>query len=196
MGRDKLQLIVEGRPLVSHAIDALVGAGASEVIAIGGPRGDLGSLGARVVPDTHPGEGPLGAILTALSQAACDLVAVVSGDTAGLVADDVERLVLATEPADVDAVVAVLDGESQPLLACYRRDAVLPGWQELFDSGERSPRRALGVLRCRDLVMDGARITDLDSGDDLRRYAARRRRPDRGPDTAVDPAGEERGPTT
>ena len=176
MGRDKLFVPVDGRPLVGHAIDALSQAGAAAVLGVGGREDLLAPLGVHVLADRYPGEGPLGAVVTALSSAGHDLVVVVSGDTTGVTASDVTALVDAAEVSSVDVVVADLDGTPQPLLACYRRRRVLPVWSELFDAGERSPMRALASVSHRLLAMEASRIIDLDCPDDVHRYAASRRR--------------------
>jgi molybdenum cofactor guanylyltransferase len=171
MGTDKALLAVEGRPLVSRARDALVSAGASEVLAVGGDTEALGALDLRTVADRHPGEGPLGGIVTALAAAREDQVVILPCDHpdvgAGLVIDLVARLVDSTAAA----VVPVAGGRLHAVVGAYRRDA-LPALQAAFDAGERTTHRALrgiGVEEIDDLPSE--LLVDLDSPDDLRRYA-------------------------
>ncbi|HEU5454982.1 MAG TPA: NTP transferase domain-containing protein, partial [Nocardioides sp.] len=83
MGTDKALLEVDGIPLARRVANALRAAGADPVVAVGGDLEALGALGLHAEPDLHPGEGPLGAILTALAATteavvvgrACDLPA-------------------------------------------------------------------------------------------------------------------------
>src|SRR5258708_2361905 len=74
VGTDKALLVVAGRALARTAADALLAAGAARVVAVGGDRAGLEALGLEVVVDEHPGEGPLGAILTALAATDEDVV--------------------------------------------------------------------------------------------------------------------------
>src|SRR5205085_1408893 len=62
--------------------DALRAAGADPVVAIGGDEPALRALGLTVVADAHPGEGPLGGIITALEALGerAELVAVLACD--------------------------------------------------------------------------------------------------------------------
>jgi molybdopterin-guanine dinucleotide biosynthesis protein A len=66
MGRDKAFVVVDGEPMVVRVARALRGAGADEVVAVGGDEARLSALGLAHLPDDHPGEGPLGGVLTAL----------------------------------------------------------------------------------------------------------------------------------
>ena len=70
MGRDKALLPVGGVPMALRVADALRAAGADEVVAVGGDATALAALGLTVVPDDHPGAGPLAAIVTALAAGA------------------------------------------------------------------------------------------------------------------------------
>jgi molybdopterin-guanine dinucleotide biosynthesis protein A len=70
MGRDKALLPVGGVPMALRVADALRAAGADEVVAVGGDATALAALGLTVVPDDHPGVGPLAAIVTALAAGA------------------------------------------------------------------------------------------------------------------------------
>ncbi|MBK9970940.1 MAG: NTP transferase domain-containing protein [Acidimicrobiaceae bacterium] len=70
MGRDKALVPVHGAPMVMHVVSALRSAGCDPVQAIGGDAPALAALGLDVVGDGHPGEGPLGGVITALAASA------------------------------------------------------------------------------------------------------------------------------
>ena len=65
MGRDKALIEIDGVAMVTIAVEALRAAGAADVWVVGGDRGAIEALGHRWVPDLHPGEGPLGGVITA-----------------------------------------------------------------------------------------------------------------------------------
>jgi molybdopterin-guanine dinucleotide biosynthesis protein A len=184
MGRDKALLEVGGTTLVGRAVDALRHAGAAHVAVVGGDRDALAALGLRAVliADDHPGEGPLGGLVTALrtSPAALDPVVVLSCDLPGITAAAVARLVaaLAAEPELDVAAAARTDpdpdrplGDVHPLVAAYRRGALAVA-AATFAAGERRLRTAVADLRVRAVdvgppavVRNANRPSDLAAGD-------------------------------
>ena len=147
MGTDKATLVVGDRALAAIAADALKEAGAAEVFSVGGDADVLRALGLDHVPDRWPGEGPLGAIVTAVGAAAHDVVCVLACDLPEVAAAAVHEVVDALGP-EVDAAVATAGGREHPLLAAFRRSA-LPALEAAFVSGERAVRAALDSLDVR-----------------------------------------------
>jgi molybdopterin-guanine dinucleotide biosynthesis protein A len=171
MGVDKATLAVRGRPLVTYPRDALRSAGAREVLAVGGDREALAALGLTVVADEHPGEGPLGGIVTALRVATEPVVVVLACDLPAITCEVVRRLVDAVGPG-VDAAVPVRDGRLEVVAAAYRRRA-LPRLERAFAAGGRSPSQVISRLTVRELrdLPRGA-LVDLDRPCEARRYDA------------------------
>lgn len=168
MGRDKALLEVAGRPLAAVAAGALEGAGASEVFCVGGDLGGLRAQGLVVAADQHPGEGPLGALITALGLATEDVVMVLSCDLPGASATAVAAVVhsLTTAPR-ADLAVPVAGGRRQWLHAAYRR-RTLPHWAAAFAAGERSLRRPAAHLEVVDVEgLDSSWLLDVDVPGDL-----------------------------
>jgi molybdopterin-guanine dinucleotide biosynthesis protein A len=146
MGSDKAFVVVGGRPMAAIAVDALVAAGAGEVLAVGGDRDRLAGLGCVAVPDRWPGAGPLAGLVTALSVAAFELVAVLACDLPRVTAAAVSVVVGALAGAPGAAVALPwVDGRPQPLLAAYRRSA-LPALERSLAGGVRAVREALAGL--------------------------------------------------
>lgn len=180
MGTDKAFVTApDGRPLVVVAAEALGGAGAARTIVVGGDRGGIEALGLGWVADLHPGEGPLGGIVTALASADHDLVVVLACDMPEVDREVPAALVEAmlAEPS-AGVAVAVAGEREQPLTSCWRRSMALGVLEAAFAGGERAPRYLLdrlGVVRVAGLPLH--RLADVDSPDDLRRYAERPLRP-------------------
>lgn len=174
MGRDKaLVALPDGRPLARVAADALRGAGAAPVVAVGGPP-ELRGHGLDVVADLHPGAGPLGGVLTALAALDAAIVVVLTCDLPAITAHEVQALLDALGRAPTAAAaVAVLDGQRQYLSAAYRRGAARP-LSAAFAAGERSVRRAATGL---DVVevhgLDPAHLADADTPDELAAHVPR-----------------------
>jgi molybdopterin-guanine dinucleotide biosynthesis protein A len=131
MGQDKALLPYAGRPLVEHAVRLLQAAGFTPHIL--GTRPDLAAY-APVIPDLHPGCGPLAGIEAALTAS--------SGDWSLLIAVDLPLLpcfflgYLATRTAitGASATIPTLAGRPQPLCAIYHRN-LLPGITHAIKSG-------------------------------------------------------------
>jgi molybdopterin-guanine dinucleotide biosynthesis protein A len=148
MGTDKALVAVGpgGRPLASVALAALRAAGAVEVAAVGGDRPGLAALGFSYVADRHPGEGPLGGLVSALAAAPCEVVAVLACDLPDVEAGAVRAVVAAL--GDAAIAVPVVDGRLQVLLAAYHRRC-LPHLEAAFAAGVRAVHRALAGLDVR-----------------------------------------------
>jgi len=173
MGTDKATLEVGGRALAATVARALDEAGASSVLCIGGDLVGLAALGLDARPDEHPGQGPLGGLITALGLATTDLVVVLSCDLPAIDAATVSALVSALVAAPTASVAAPVVGRhTQTLTAAYRRSA-RPHLAQAFVAGERSVRRALAGLGLAPVGdLDPTRLVDVDRPADLRRYAA------------------------
>jgi molybdopterin-guanine dinucleotide biosynthesis protein A len=175
MGRDKAFVEIDGQPMVILALRALTAAGATGVVAVGGDASALGALGLETIPDTAPGEGPLGGILDALEHSNDDVVVVLACDQPNI-NQELVRLLVKTI-ADRDAAVPVVDGVPQPLAAAYARRS-RSRLRTAFDSGERSPRAALVELDwCAIEDVDPSWVRDVDEPGDVARYAAERQPP-------------------
>lgn len=170
MGTDKALLPVDGVPMARRVADAVLAAGAAEVLAIGGDASGLGALGLRVVPDDMPGAGPLPATTTALRAAGQPVVLVVSCD---LVAPSPPAMAavaasLGAAAPEVHAAVPLVDGHDQWTHAAWRIGAASV-LEDLQARGVTSLRRAadgLRLVRVHDL--DPAAVADADTPTALR----------------------------
>jgi molybdopterin-guanine dinucleotide biosynthesis protein A len=165
MGADKALLDVNGRPLAVRVAEALRAAGATHVVAVGGDLDGLRAMGLDAVPDQHPGEGPLGGILTALAVATEDVVMVLACDLPGADATAIGAVVDALDDADVAAPRH--DGRQELLHAAYHRRAQ-PALAAAFAEGERAVHRAcrgLDVVSVEGLA--GTALADADTPEEL-----------------------------
>lgn len=152
MGVDKAFIELDGQTLLDRAVDALRAAAADPVVVVGGDEARILDAGHRFVADRHPGEGPLGGIITALEAVDTELVVVLACDL--IEASPVAVTSLVGAAGDADVVVPVVEGRAQWLHAAWRRSA-LPALQGAFAGGERAPRRALDGLRVVE-ILDGS----------------------------------------
>lgn len=169
MGRDKALIEVEGTPMVRRVVAALHAAGCAPVVAIGGDRAALESLGVVVVDDLFPGEGPLGGVITALARSLADVVAIASCDLPHLGGATIASLLAAMDGGpgadEPDVALAVTD-RPHPTCAAWRRSA-LPSLQGVFDAGERRLTAALAVLRTAEIQVDAQDLANVNTPGDL-----------------------------
>ena len=118
MGQDKALMVVDGKPLLLHAIEQLK-PHVRELLVIGELR-KYGHIWPDVLPDEIPGLGPLGGIVTAMGAARHDRLLVLAVDVPGVN----ERLLewLTRElPEEADALVPRHAEQLEPLVAAYHR---------------------------------------------------------------------------
>lgn len=147
MGADKAFVSYFGVPMALCVATALRGAGCTPIIAVGGDAEGLHSLGFDVVPDSWPGEGPLGGVITALEHlAAHEVVVAVACDLPLLTAATVEALVAALLEAPASMAAVAITDRMQPLCVAWRpaastelRAAMLAGDRRLYDVLGRLP---------------------------------------------------------
>jgi molybdopterin-guanine dinucleotide biosynthesis protein A len=144
MGRDKALLPVGGVPMAERVARALEAGGCTPVVLVGGDGAGLATLGRPWVPDRHPGEGPVGGVLTALATsgtdvmvAACDLPDL-DGHTVAAV------LAAAADHPEADVVVAETT-RLEPMLAWWpaRSQRLL---QRAFAGGTRSLHEVIATV--------------------------------------------------
>lgn len=162
MGRDKASLPVDGVPMAVRVAEAARAAGAVEVVSIGAPVDGVAHR-----PDDHPGEGPLGAVLTALRWAGDRRVLVLSCDLVSPSPTVMQRAVDALGPAH-HLAVPLAEGRPQWLHAAWAPPGPIDELEARFAAGERSIHRAAA-----DLVAvyydepDLAALADADTPADL-----------------------------
>jgi len=174
MGADKALLLVDGTALARRVADGLSAGGADPVVAIGGDLAALVALGLTAVPDLHPGEGPLGGILTALAYATergATTLLVAACDHPDLDGATVGTLLAGLAGAPDDVVVAhARDAQGTiPLLLALRVGPALTAATARFAAGRRSVRALLEAVPAVVVAnLDGPPLADADRPTDLR----------------------------
>ncbi len=161
MGTDKAMLQVAGVAMARRVADALVAAGCSPVVAIGGNEADLGGIGLAPVGDDFPGEGPLGGVLTALTVGSPVVVA--ACDLAHLGGATVRSLIDALGHHDAAMAFSV---RAEPLCAIWSERAS-PVLRARFDAGERAMHRAIEGLDIAWVTVLPEELRNINTPDEL-----------------------------
>jgi molybdenum cofactor guanylyltransferase len=170
MGRDKALLPFRGGVL-AQAIAKEVKAAAGWAAFVGSPAKEVPS-GFGMVPDSYPGEGPLGGILTALQNTTADWNLIVACDMPHVSAAFLRQLLDAAEAWDVDALLpAGPSHRLEPLCAVYHRRA-RQALDAAFASGQRKVIGALeGLPVAVLLVGEAAPLQNVNTPADWAAYA-------------------------
>jgi len=136
MGEPKALLDWQGQTAVEHAVAVVCeGTGHGPVCVVRAPGQELPPIDAIVVDDAIAHEGPLAALHAGLFALTGEAdVAFACGVDTPLLAPAFVRAVLRTLHKGDDAVVPIIGGRSQPLLAAYRV-RIAPRLRALLDDG-------------------------------------------------------------
>jgi len=146
MGRDKALLEENGVTLVARVADVVSSvAGNATIVA---PVGRYEGLGVPVLNDSWPGEGPLGGILTALSQNKAEWNLIVAVDMPHLDSGYLQTLLTAAGQGRETVIPAHANGDMEPLCGVYHSSA-LHELRRFFDSGGRRVKDALQTIPLR-----------------------------------------------
>ena len=167
MGRDKALVEIDGVPMVRRVADVLVANACRPVVAIGPAHL---AAGLDAVADEHPGEGPLGGILTALHAVAPQPVLVVACDLPWLDTATVAAVLAATHEAtesggSVDVVMAVAQ-RREPLCAVWMPASVIDA-ERAFAAGERAVHRVAAGLRVVEVFVGARGLINVNAPEDL-----------------------------
>lgn len=174
-GRDKLAELLDGRPLLDHAIAAVLTV-SDDVVVVVEPGADRSvPAGVRVVQDRVAFEGPLAGVavgLAALTDDA-DRVIVVAGDMPSLSPGVLRSLLDALGDPPTIAAAVLDDGGPMPM--AVRRAEAARSAGELLDAGERRlralPDRLVATVvpgtTWRTVDPEGLTLRDIDRPSDL-----------------------------
>ena len=169
MGRPKALLDWHGLPAVTHAVEVVRdGVAGGAVLVVRAPGQELPPIDAIVVDDAVAHGGPLAALLAGLEalEGRAEVAFACGVDTPLLVPAFVHVVCASLRNGD-DAVVPVIDGRAQPLLAAYRV-AIVPHLRALLAHGRPGLRDIPDVCSVRELseqeLLADAALAEADPG--------------------------------
>ena len=170
MGRDKARLPFRGMLLIEAVAREVEKAAGSAVLV--GYRDPVPGL--LSIPDLHPGEGPLGGILTVLHHSPAEWNLVVACDMPEASAGFLNLLLDKAASSGAAALVpAGPSGMAEPLCAVYHRSC-RAAFDQVFDQGRRKVTEALAaVATIRLSVPETLYFQNVNTPDDWSGYAAK-----------------------
>lgn len=158
MGTEKADLRLGDRSFLQVLLDVLVPI-SERVLVVGRHNASVRPTPALAfIPDSLPGAGPLGGLITGLAASHSEKIMSVACDMPLVTAEAVELLVQECDERH-DVAVPETDGRLHPLCAAYRRDC-LPAMQDAFDRGERSVLSFYDRVRVKRVTEERLRAVD------------------------------------
>ncbi len=164
-GRDKLLEPVGQGLLVDHPIMTLRAVFGHRVALIGDCDPRISSRADLIIPDQHPGTGPIGGIVSGLVHCQC-AVLVLAGDLCSIEPSSVKLLIQsARDDSAADAIVAKTD-RLEPCVGMYRLSALD---HLAFALNQKSCRlyEVLNKMNTRCVPIDAARLRNINHQQDL-----------------------------
>ena len=166
MGTTKALIPIEGVTLLERAVGA-VNQVADEVFVVGG---DVAHPLAEHVADLHPGEGPLGGLLSGLARARNEYLLLVSCDLPQLDPAVLGSMMDSLERSGADYVVPLVHGRRQWHCSAWHRRAMF-ALESKFATGVRSFWEATTAMQeCAMVFADPSPFIDLDTAEELGDY--------------------------
>ena len=157
MGVPKATLKWNGGTFLEHAVALLRPFCEDIIIAVQQGQPLPAMANCKIVVDEQPGLGPLGGLVASLAASKDDWHLTLACDLP-LVRSEVLHL-LCENAQGVDAVVPLVGGRLQPLVAAYARACLEPG-REALQTGARALRALLDRVRVKVLEEDELRKVD------------------------------------
>jgi molybdopterin-guanine dinucleotide biosynthesis protein A len=146
-GEDKGLVVLAGRPMVEHVLEALRPQVGTVLINANRNLDRYAAFGVPVVTDTLEGfMGPLAGALSGLKRLATPFMLTVPCDAPLVAPDLAARLYLACVESDADVTVAT-DGRRQQPVFLLLRARVAPGLAQYLEAGGRKVDTWFGQLR-------------------------------------------------
>jgi molybdopterin-guanine dinucleotide biosynthesis protein A len=167
MGRTKALIDVGGQPMATYVAHALAIAGCRDVVLVGGDPTELAALDLPVIADRHPGEGPVGGVLTALhhqQHGGATHVVVAACDLPGLTASTVTRMLEAVTGAT--SVVVAMTDRLEPALAVWNVQTFMP-IEAAFETGVRALHEVLALFDVATVAIDPVEMRNMNRPEDL-----------------------------
>jgi CTP:molybdopterin cytidylyltransferase MocA/xanthine/CO dehydrogenase XdhC/CoxF family maturation factor len=177
MGKNKLGMPLEGKPLIRHAVEAALTAALDPVIVVTGHepaviRDALGGLPVHFVQNSAFAEGLSTSLRTGIKAVppTCDGAMILLGDMPDVSPELIDRTVAAFDPAQSRAIcVATAQGErGHPVLWGRQFFSSIQHLQG--DTGARSLMDRHADQVCEVEAGDGAPLTDIDTPEALAAY--------------------------
>lgn len=148
-GSNKAFFPIDEKPMARVMADMMRVAGIAEIYAVGDSRETAEFLGLSYIADSYPGEGPLGALITAMEAISLKFVCVLPCDVPRIQSSRIVQLTDELLNSDEIDVAVLTTSREHWLCSSWRVKRCLPVLAKSFGNGERAIHRATNSLEIR-----------------------------------------------
>jgi len=170
MGKDKSMLLINNKPIIEHIFEQ-IRPYFSQVLISSNEQKKYAFLGADVIPDKVPDQGPLMGILSCLEVSSHNLNFVVACDVPVINHDFIRKMM--REAQMYDGVIPVKEkSKYEPLFGIYRKSMITP-IRDTLKSDSRKIIDACSKCKIKYLEIDDAEwYRNLNTMDEYNKYIA------------------------
>ena len=165
-GSEKALHPIEGVAMGRHVANAMFNAGIEDLYAIGPDQLIAAALGLAHIPDGFADEGPLGALITAMTSIDCDLLCAMPCDVPAIGSRHILDLIEAASQDDCDVSVLTTD-KPHWLCSTWKVGSCFDILRGQFDSGQRALHRSLDGLKVNYVDADPNALINVNSESDI-----------------------------
>ena len=148
-GSNKALFPLDERPMARVMADVMQVAGIVDIYAVGDSPETAEILGLSHIADSRPGEGPLGAVITAMEVISTKFVCVLPCDVPRIHSSRIVQLIDVLVNSDEIDMAVLTTSREHWLCSAWRVSRCLPALTESFVNGERAIHRATTSLEIR-----------------------------------------------
>jgi len=165
-GSEKALHIINGIAMGRIVANAMFDAGIADVYALGADQSTAAILGLAHISDGFTNEGPLGALITAMSTIDCELLCVMPCDVPAINRAIITELIEAVSQDDCDGAVLISD-KPHWLCSAWKVASCFDILRRQFDSGQRALHRSLEGLVVKYVQSDSNTLINVNSESDI-----------------------------
>ena len=149
-----------------HVANAMTNSGIKDLYAVGSDRSVAAALGLAHIPDGFADEGPLGALITAMTSIDCDLLCAMPCDVPAIGSRYILDLIEAASHDDFDVSVLTTD-KPHWLCSTWKVASCFDILRIQFDSGQRALHRSLDELKVNYVGADPSALININRESDI-----------------------------
>jgi len=170
-GIDKTMLKIEGQPMIKHIYDQLT-PHFDQVLISANDISKYEFIGAKIIPDKTPGQGPLMGITSALKASGNDLNFIIAADIPQI--DIALMKQILHSAADYDAAIPGINNQKyEPLFAVYKK-SITGHAEKAIDAGQNKIMTALAQCNIKYIdITENQKPKNINTMDDYHQFIGR-----------------------
>ena len=169
-GSNKALFPINGKPMARVVIDMMRVAGIADIYAVGDSPETAEYMGLSHIADSYPGEGPLGALISAMEVISTKFVCVLPCDVPRIHSSRIVQLTDQLVNSDEIDVAVLATSREHWLCSSWRISTCLPVLAKSFGDGERAIHEATSSLQIRRVKVGEGEMANINTLSEARKF--------------------------